>query len=58
MDTENSKIIESIKKNFKKDNTADFWDDLSLEQKEEIDESSLEIKNGEVTDYELFMEKH
>ncbi|MGO1752323.1 MAG: hypothetical protein ACTHYV_07500 [Psychroflexus sp.] len=58
LETENPKIIESIKKIFKKDKTADFWDDLPVEQKEEIDKASLEIKNGEVTDYESFMEKH
>ncbi|WP_121667561.1 hypothetical protein [Mesonia aquimarina] len=58
LETENPKIIESIKKIFKKDKTADFWDDLPVEQKEEIDKALLEIKNGEVTDYESFMEKH
>ena len=30
LDTENPKIIESIKKIFKKAKTADFWDDLSI----------------------------
>ena len=36
----------------------DFWDELSLEQKAEIDKASLEIKNGEVSDYDLFIKKH
>ncbi len=58
LETENPKIIESIKNIFRKDKTADFWDNLSLEQKEEIDTASLEIKKGEVTDYDSFMEKH
>jgi hypothetical protein len=58
LETENPKIIESIKNIFRKDKTADFWDNLSLEQKEEIDTASLEIKNEEVTDYDSFMEKH
>ena len=31
LDTENPKIIESIKKIFTKAKTADFWDDLSIE---------------------------
>jgi hypothetical protein len=58
LETENPKIIESIKKIFYQYKTADFWDDLSSEQKAEIDKASLEIKNGEVMDYEMFMEKH
>lgn len=58
LETENPKIIESIKKIFKKNKIGDFWDDLSPDEKEEIDKASLEIKNEEVTDYELFMAKH
>ncbi|HTO34861.1 MAG TPA: hypothetical protein VLZ72_01365 [Flavobacterium sp.] len=58
LDTENPKIIESIKKIFKKEKTSDFWDDLSIEQRKEIEKASLEIKNGEVTDYDTFMQKH
>jgi len=58
LDTENPKIIESIKKIFKKENTSDFWDYLSIEQRKEIEKASLEIKNGEVTDYDTFMQKH
>ena len=58
LDTENPKIIESIKKIFKKEKTSDFWDELSLQQRKEIENASLEIENEEVTDYESFMEKH
>ena len=58
LDTENPKIIKSIKKIFIKEKTADFWDDLSQEQINEIEKASLEIKNGEVTDYESFMQRH
>ncbi|MBE0424553.1 MAG: hypothetical protein IBX66_11540 [Lutibacter sp.] len=58
LDTENPKIIESIKKIFKKEKTSDFWDELSLHQRKEIENASLEIENGEVTDYESFMQKH
>lgn len=58
LETENPKIIEAIKKIFKKDKAVDFWDELSPEQKNEIDEASIEIENGEVTDYEVFMQKH
>ena len=58
LDTENPKIIESIKKIFKKAKTADFWDDLSVEQRNEIEKASREIENGEITDYESFIQKH
>ncbi len=58
LDTENPKIIESIKKIFKMEKSADFWDELSIEQRKEIEKASLEIKNGEVTDYDSFMKKH
>ncbi|KUO65440.1 MAG: hypothetical protein ACYCZ2_09865 [Lutibacter sp.] len=58
LDTENPKIIESIKKIFKKEKTSDFWDELSLQHRKEIENASLEIENGEVTDYESFMQKH
>ena len=45
-------IIQSIKDIFKKANTSDFWDTLSFEQKEEIQEASVQTENGEITDYE------
>jgi plasmid stabilization system protein ParE len=56
LDTENPRIIESIKKNLKRAKTTDFWDDLSIEQRKEIEKASLEIENGEVTDYDSFMQ--
>tara|TARA_B100000780_G_C20977533_1_gene390479 strand:+ start:186 stop:407 length:222 start_codon:yes stop_codon:yes gene_type:complete len=58
LDTENPKIIESIKNIFKKEKSSDFWEDLSLQQRKEIEKASIEIENGEVTDYESFMQKH
>ncbi|MAG86017.1 MAG: hypothetical protein CMP12_15690 [Zunongwangia sp.] len=58
LETDDPKIIESIKEIFKKEQSPDFWDSLSVEQREEIEKASLEIKNGEVTDYDTFMQKH
>ncbi|XCF07012.1 hypothetical protein ABI125_03915 [Tamlana crocina] len=58
LDTENPKIIVSIKNIFKKEKASDFWDDLSIEQRKEIEKASQEIKNGEVTDYNTFIQKH
>ena len=58
LDTENPKIIESIKELFKKEAPADSWDNLSSEDRTEIEKASAEIENGQVTDYETFMQKH
>jgi len=58
LNTDNPTIIQSIKDIFKKAKSSDFWDTLSFEQQKEIKEASLEIENGETTDYEEFMSKH
>lgn len=58
LETENPRIIASIKKIFSKENKSDFWNDLSAEQKEEIQKASLEIDNDEVVDYDLFMQNY
>jgi hypothetical protein len=58
LETENPNIIESIKRIFKKNKTVDFWDELSPEQKNEIERASIEIENGELTDYDSFMQKN
>lgn len=58
LETENPRIIASIKKIFSKENTSDFWNDLSAEQKEEIQKASLETDSDEVIDYVLFMQNY
>lgn len=58
LETENPRIIASIKKIFSKESKSDFWNDLSAEQKEEIQKASLEIDNDEVIDYDLFMQNY
>lgn len=58
LETENPKIIEAIKKVFNRDKAIDLWDELSPEQKSEIEKASIEIENGEVIDYETFMKKY
>ncbi|MEO5789065.1 MAG: hypothetical protein ACOH2D_10905 [Gelidibacter sp.] len=58
LDTENPKIIESIRNIFKKEKVSDFWEDLSPQQRKEIEKASAEIENGEIIDYESFMRKH
>lgn len=56
--TNDPKIIQSIKQIFKKEKTIDFWDELTPDQQKEIQEASLEIEQGKITDYETFMTKH
>lgn len=58
LDTDNPKIIELVKKIFKTDKSTDFWNELTLEQRKEIEDASLEIEKGKVVDYEAFMKKH
>ena len=58
LETEDQNTINSIKEIFSKNETVDFWDELSAEQKNEIENASIEIQNGEVTDYDSFIQKH
>ena len=58
LNTDNPKIIKSIKQIFKKEKTTDFWEDLSSDQKKEIKEARTQIEQGKTTDYESFMAKH
>lgn len=58
LETNNPGILESIKKLFKKEPTADFWETLSREQREDILQGIKDIENGEVMDYEDLIRKH
>jgi len=58
LETDNPDILESIKALFKKNTTADYWENLAQEQKDDILQGIKEIENGELIDYEDFMEKH
>ncbi len=58
LNTDNPKIIQSIKQIFKKEKTADFWDELTPDQKKEIKSAKKQIKEGKSSDYESFMTKH
>jgi len=55
LNTENPKIIQSIKQIFRKERTSDFWDELSSEQQLEIKQGSSEIEKGNSSDYDSFM---
>jgi len=58
METDNPGILNSIKKLFKKEAEADFWNTLSQNQKDEILLGIEEIEKGETVDYEDFMKKN
>ncbi len=55
LDTDNPGILASIKRIFSK---ADFWDNLSLSQKDEIIAGIAEVNEGEVVGYETVVKKH
>jgi hypothetical protein len=57
LDTDNPKILESVKNLLEKDTTTDFWTALTPSQKEDIHQGIKDIVNGEVIDYEDFMKK-
>jgi len=57
LNTNNPKIIQSLKQVFKKTETSDFWDELSQDEQNEINNALLEIEDGNVVDYDVFMEK-
>jgi len=58
LNTENPKVIQAIKRVFQKEKPADFWNELTAEQQQEINEATAEINRGETTDFETFMAKH
>ena len=58
LETDNPKILDSIKNIFKKQGTKDFWDATSKSEKEDILLGIQEIEKGEIVDYEEFMSKH
>jgi len=58
LETNNPRILESIKKLFNKSTKVDFWETLTQEQKDDIQQGIMDIENGDVIDYDDFMEKH
>jgi predicted transcriptional regulator len=56
-ETNDISIIEAIKNIFKSEK-KDFWDELTQEQKEEIEEGERQIERGEFVDFEEFIQKY
>jgi predicted transcriptional regulator len=56
-ETNDVSIIEAIKTIFKSEK-KDFWDELTQEQKDEIEEGERQIERGEFVLYEDLMKKY
>ena len=56
IETNDSSIIDAVKKIFTSEK-KDWWDELTDEQKFEIEESDREIDRGEYVDFEDFIKK-
>ncbi len=57
LETENPGILKSIKGLLWKTEKSDFWETLPQDQKKEILEGIRDIENGDVVDYQEFMEQ-
>ncbi|WP_269223993.1 hypothetical protein [Flavobacterium sp. IMCC34518] len=56
-ETNDLSIIEAIKKIFQSEK-KDFWEELTPEQKFEIEEGNRQIERGEFVDFEEFIKKY
>ena len=56
-ETNDESIIASVRKIFTA-KKKDFWDELTEEQKFEIEESEREYERGEFVNFEEFIKKH
>lgn len=58
LDTDDPAILESIKNLLKKEAETDFWNTLSIKEKEDIEKGITEIENSDTVDYVEYMRKH
>jgi predicted transcriptional regulator len=56
-ETNDLSIIEAIKKIFKSEK-KDFWEELTPEQRDEIEEGERQIERGDFVDFEEFIQKY
>jgi hypothetical protein len=57
LETNDESVINSIKTIFKSEK-KDWWEELSEEQRFEIEEAEKEIEKGEYVNFEEFIQKH
>ncbi len=58
LETNNPSILETIKGLFKIKSSPDFWETLTQDQKNDILQGIKDVDNGDIVDYDEFMEKH
>ncbi len=58
LETDDPGIISSIKEIFQEEDSTDFYDELTIDQQQEIDEAILEIEQGKSSDFYSFLKKH
>lgn len=56
-ETNDISIIEAIKNVFKSEK-KDFWEELTQQQKDEIEEGDRQIERGEFVDFEEFIQRY
>ena len=58
LNTDSPSIIDKVKSIFKEEVNNDFWNELSLDQQQRLEESIEQAKNGEVIAFDSFIEKY
>ncbi len=58
LNTDNPRIIQSIREILIKEKSKDFWDEMTPAQQKEVQDASTEVEHGKTTDYETFISKH
>jgi len=58
LDSKNPSILNAIKNLLWKEEKSDFWETLSQTQKDDIEQGLKDIKNGDIVNYDEFIEKH
>lgn len=56
--TNNPSIIKRIKNIFQTEESQDIWEELTDEQKAEIENALEEVEGGQTVPFEDFIEKH
>jgi hypothetical protein len=58
LETDNPTILESVKSVFVKAKHADIWNELTYEQKAEIEKGLSDIVSDDTVEYQSLMKKH
>ena len=58
LETDNPTILESVKSVFVKEKHADIWNELTYEQKAEIEKGLSDIVSDDTVEYQSLMKKH